>query len=74
MRFIRSSTSAVTASLNVRTVPAIVATSGTTFVVSPAWIIVIDSTAASIGFLLRVTMPCSPCAICTATNTGSTPR
>ena len=51
-RSIRSSTSSV----KVRTVPWISQASGTTLVASPAWIIVTEMTAASIGFLLRVTM------------------
>jgi len=57
---IRCSNRSVTASSNVRTVPPTVATSGITLVASPAWIIVTDSTAESIGFLARVTIACSP--------------
>ncbi len=40
---------------------------------SPAWICVIDSTAVSIGFLLRVISVCRLCEIDTAVMIGSTP-
>jgi hypothetical protein len=50
----------VTSSLKVRTVPSTVQRSGTTLPASPPWIIVTDSTAVSIGRLLRLTMVCRP--------------
>ena len=68
-RSMRSSTSVV----KVRTVPCSSQLSGTTFVASPAWIMVTDTTPASIGFLLRLMMVWKACTIWQAIGTGSMP-
>jgi hypothetical protein len=60
--------------LKVRTVPSSVQLSGTTLVASPACTMVTLSTAASMGFTLRLTMVCSAVMTWQATTTGSTPR
>jgi len=54
-------------------VPWISQLSGITLLASPAWIIVTEITAVSIGRLLRVTMVWKACTIWQATGTGSTP-
>ena len=64
---IRSSTSSV----KVRTVPWISQLSGTTLVASPVWIIVTDTTPASTGLTLRLTMVWKACTIWQAMGTGS---
>ena len=73
MTFMRRSTRSSTSVVKVRTVPWISQKSGTTLVASPAWIMVTEITAVSIGFLLRVTMVWKACTIWQATGTGSMP-
>src|SRR6478735_3170122 len=67
---IMSSTSVV----KVRTVPCSSQLSGITLVASPAWIMVTEITAASIGLVLRLTMVWKACTIWQAAGTGSMPR
>lgn len=66
-RSIRSSTSSV----KVRTVPCSSTLSGTTFVASPAWTMVTETTPASMGLTLRLTMVCRPRMSWAATGSGS---
>ena len=49
------------------------AVTGITLHASPVWICVTESTAESIGRLLRVITDCSACTRCVATSTGSMP-
>ena len=69
----RRSTRSSTSKLKQRTVPWISQLSGITLVASPAWIMVTEITAASTGFLLRVTMVWKPCTTWQAMGTGSHP-
>jgi hypothetical protein len=54
-----------------RVVPRRTTVSGITFQVSPPWICVTETTAASIGRALRLTMVCRPITTCAPTTTGS---
>ncbi len=47
--------------------------SGITLLVSPAWMVVTEITAESVGFILRVRMVWKACTISQAIGTGSMP-
>ena len=64
----------MTSAVKVRTVPSMVQVGGITLMASPACSRVMDSTAVSTGFLLRLTMVWKAWMSCAATTTGSTPR
>lgn len=57
----------------VRTVPVSSQLSGITLLVSPAWMVVTEITAESVGFILRVRMVWKACTISQAIGTGSMP-
>jgi hypothetical protein len=71
--FILASIMSSTSSEKVRTVPVSSQLSGITLLVSPAWMVVTEITAASVGFILRVRMVWKACTISQAIGTGSMP-